>query len=193
MPATPPAAIATNDALEKRSLSQVQVTASAAAAPAPQRLGADSTRRLFSQNAQGAEARATVGGALRAAAPAMNARSQPARSPSAEYYAGCYSVAARGDSASPLPKLVSLDSARVDKALADQFSATRGFAVSALTDGGRRPIDTASWQPLLDGVQISLGRTPINLRRAADSTLSMAGVAGRGLWMTLQRVDCPRP
>jgi hypothetical protein len=87
---------------------------------------------------------------------------------------------------------VSLDSARVDKALGDQFSAIQRFAVSALTGAGRHPIDSASWQPLLDGVQISFGRTPVNLRRAADSTLSMSGVAGRGLSMTLQRVDCPR-
>jgi hypothetical protein len=193
--AAPPAAIARNDAMEKRNLEQVQVTASAnsasaAAAPAPQRIRADSTRRLLS-DAQGAEGRAVAGGALRAAS-AMNASAAPARSPSAGYYAGCYSVAAHGDSAPPLPKLVSLDSARVDKAFADQFAPIQRFAVSALTDAGRRLIDTASWQPMRDGVRISFGRTPISLLRSGDSTLSMAGVAGRGLSMTLQRVACPR-
>jgi hypothetical protein len=195
LPAPPRPSIARNDVMQKRSLEQVQVTASAdsvsaVAAPAPQRLRADSTRRLLS-DAQGAEGRAVAGGALRAAS-AMNASAAPARSPSAGYYAGCYSVAAHGDSAPPLPKLVSLDSARVDKAFADQFAPIQRFAVSALTDAGRRLIDTASWQPMRDGVRISFGRTPISLLRSGDSTLSMAGVAGRGLSMTLQRVDCPR-
>ncbi|HKW50032.1 MAG TPA: zf-HC2 domain-containing protein [Gemmatimonadaceae bacterium] len=134
-----------------------------------------------------------AGGAIRAASP----MAERARSLSLLNYAGCYSVAARGDSQSPLPKLVSLDSARFDKALAaqkslaDNGSPTQLFAVSTVTGAGRRAIDTASWQPLLDGIRISFGQTPIDLRRSADSTLSAPGAAGRGVSVTLQRVDCP--
>jgi hypothetical protein len=109
-------------------------------------------------------------------------------------YAGCYSVAATGDSLSAFPKLLSLDADTVQgrRYAYIQSPAPSLFVVSALTDAGRRPIDTASWQPLLDGVRLSFGRTPLNLRAAADSTLSTAGVAGRGQTVTMRRVDCPR-
>ena len=155
-------------------------------APPPATLADSIQRQALEKRA--AERSTVVGGALRPAAVMRAAVTLP----SAVNYAGCYSVASRGDVASPLPKLVSLDSARFGKALADQFSANAQlFAVSDLTTDRRHSIDTASWQPLLDGVRISFGRTPMDLRRRSDSTLSVAGVAGRGYAVTLQRVDCP--
>lgn len=183
VPTSKPVMSRNADASEKRSLnlSQVVVTASvdtAKATPTPAaRALTDTYQRKVLSNAQAAEAAppSIVGGVARPGS-AMPARAF-ARLPASVNYSGCYSVATRGDSLASIPRLLSLDSAR--------FSPTQLFAVSTITDAGRRPIDTASWEPMPSGIRVFFGQTPINLRSAADSTL--ATIRGE---MTLRRVDC---
>ena len=186
-------------------LAQVRVTASSNAAPmkdsvarvqtqAPGVAGAryDSARRARPLALSEVVTTSVVGGTA-PPSPAPRAARDFARVRPSASYAGCYSVAALGDSLSAIPSLLSLDSFPVNKARADQRSATPSrLPVSAVTAAGYHLIDSASWQPVTDGVLISFGRTPLNLRATADSTLSAAGVAGRGLSVTMQRVDCPR-
>ena len=194
------ASAARKDVEEKRSaaLAQVVVTSNSPAASdsivraatvASARDRFDSALRARPKAAMNEAVATVVGGAAPAAAPSA-ARSLVTTRRQTNY-AGCYAVAGLGDSLSGFPKLLSLDSVQVGKELMYLPPPSPLFAVSALTDAGRRRLDSAWWQPSANGVLISFGRAPLNLR-GADSTLSAAGVGGRGLAMTLQRVDCPR-
>ncbi|HEY2377801.1 MAG TPA: zf-HC2 domain-containing protein [Gemmatimonadaceae bacterium] len=181
--------------------SSMDSVAVAPAAPARDLVRTDSARRLAAQanaSVTATAAPAVAGGELKRAGAPVTARMAVRLLAPQPQYAGCYSVAARGDSLAPLPKLLSLDTLRFDQVMAERRPSVAGsqppattFAVSSVADHAARRIDSASWQPVPGGVRISFGRTPVELKVAADSMLSAGGVAGRGVGMTLQRVDCP--